>query len=87
MANIFTIPAGCSVATVAAQHVLATVRAESLSQAVLLLPTRRACVTMRQAFGQLLGDKASLLPRIFPIADLDAELLTLLGAQAFAREL
>ena len=84
MANIFTIPAGHSVAHVAAKHVLDVVPAESLSQAVLLVPTRRACMVMRHAFGQLLGDRAALLPRIFSIADLDAESITLLKEKAFA---
>jgi ATP-dependent helicase/nuclease subunit B len=74
------IPAGVPVARIAAQHILA--QAEPLARAVVLVPTRRACVTMREAFQQELGGKASLLPRILPLADLENELLNLLGAQA-----
>lgn len=47
---------------------------EALSRVLLLLPTRRACLAMREAFFALEGAEALLLPRIEPLGDVDADL-------------
>ena len=73
MGHLFTIPAGHSVAALSAQHVLSQVAREQLPHALLLLPTRRACHAMRQAFMPLLMGETSLLPRMVALADLESE--------------
>lgn len=54
-------------------------RPESLSRLTLLLPTRRACRTVREAFLRLSDGKPLLLPRMQPIGDLDEDELALTG--------
>lgn len=56
-------------------------RPETLSQVTLLLPTRRACRTVRDAFLRYGDGKAMLLPRMQPIGDLDEDELALTGWQ------
>lgn len=60
-------------AQIAARHVLATL-GERLAEAVLLLPTRRACNLMRMALIAELGGQTVLLPRILPLGDLEQEM-------------
>ena len=52
----------------------------SLSDYTILLPSRRACRTLRDAFLRLSGGGALLLPRLQPIGDVDAEDFSLLLA-------
>ncbi len=52
---------------------------ETLSQVTLLLPTRRACRTVRDAFLRLSEGKPLLLPRMQPLGDLDEAELALTG--------
>ncbi|SCA56452.1 ATP-dependent nuclease subunit B [Candidatus Terasakiella magnetica] len=52
---------------------------ENLSQVTLLLPTRRACRTVRDAFLRLSQGKPLLLPRMQPLGDLDEDELSLTG--------
>lgn len=77
MPAIFTILPGQPMAQIAAHHVLKQV-GDNLANAVLLLPTRRACTLMRLALLDALGGKTVLLPRILPIGDLEQELPGLL---------
>jgi ATP-dependent helicase/nuclease subunit B len=42
-----------------------------LSQTLVLLPTRRACRTLREAFLRATGGRAALLPRMQPLGDID----------------
>ncbi len=83
MPNLYTVPAGNSVAEATAAHLLARYAPGELANAVLLLPTRRSAVVMRRAFQQALGGKAALLPRMVPLAEIGQEMLTLLGGNAF----
>ncbi len=48
--------------------------AEALSRVLLLLPTRRACLAMREAFLTAGQGQAILLPRIEPLGDIDTDL-------------
>ncbi len=45
----------------------------TLSEAVVLLPSRRACRSLRDAFLRASGGRPLLLPRMLPLGDLDAE--------------
>ena len=84
MANLFTVAPGLPIAAIAARHILAVLAPEARAEAVILVPTRRAAVTMREALQAELAGAPSLLPRILPLADMDNGLLSLLGSDALA---
>ncbi len=46
---------------------------DSLARLTLLLPTRRACLAMRDAFLRHSDGAALLLPRLMPLGDMDAD--------------
>lgn len=72
---IYNIPAGLPFADSLAQGILERAGGDpfSLSEYLVLLPSRRACRTLRDAFLRLSGGNAVLLPRLQPIGDVDAE--------------
>ena len=82
MPNLFTVPAGESIARLTAEHALRAYSPELLARAVIFVPTRRSCQQLRTAFQQALQGKAALLPRMVPLADIDTQLLGLLGDRA-----
>ncbi len=45
----------------------------ALAEVVVLLPTRRACLALREAFLRLSGGGALLLPRMMPLGDVDPD--------------
>lgn len=59
---------------VTAQELLARYSAEELPHVLLLMPNRRSCIAMREAFKSF-GNETLLLPRILPLADAEIELL------------
>ena len=73
MTNIYTIPAYSSFADSFANWVLENYGDEplELSRVLILLPNRRSCVSLRDAFLRATGGKPMLLPRMQPIADVD----------------
>lgn len=75
MSNVFNIPAGIPFAKTLAQYVLDTYT--NLSQVTILLPTRRACRVMHEAFLQISGGKPLILPRLQTLGDIDEEELAL----------
>jgi len=83
--KVLSIPAGVSFAETLAAELLHQVERDplKLAEMTVLLPNRRACRTLQEAFlRQAIGPDrsgASLLPRLMPIGDLDAEDLTVLG--------
>src|ERR1041384_5951685 len=83
--KVFSIPAGVSFAETLVRELLRQVDADPLrlAEITVLLPTRRACRTLQEAFLRQAvrpdRSSASLLPRLMPIGDLDAEDLTVLG--------
>ncbi len=83
MPNFFTVPAGESVARLAAAHMLVTHAPEALANAVVFVPNRRSVKVLREAFAHRLDGKAALLPRMVPLADIGNELLNLMGEAAF----
>ena len=71
---VYNIQAGYSFADALAQGILE--RAANpllLTDYTILLPSRRACRTLREAFLRLSGGKAVLLPVMHPIGDVDAD--------------
>jgi len=78
---VYTIDPSVSFADALAHGVMQRygLHAETLSTVTLLLPTRRACRTVRDAFLRQTQGKALLLPRLQPLGDLDEDELTLSG--------
>lgn len=81
-ANIFTIPAGVPFADALAAGLWRDYSHDPLALAdvTLLLPTRRACRTVREAFLRLSDGQAVLLPRMAAVGDVDADDMALLYA-------
>lgn len=78
-ACVFTIPAGLSFVDVLAKGILDEAGDDPLSLARIqvLLPTRRACRSLREAFLKLSEGKPLLLPRMNPIGDVEEDDLSL----------
>jgi ATP-dependent helicase/nuclease subunit B len=72
---VFTIPAGQSFVDALAGGLLQRYAGspESLAAATVLLPTRRACRSLQQAFLRASGGAPLLLPRLMPLGDLDPD--------------
>ncbi|QQP87960.1 double-strand break repair protein AddB [Skermanella sp. TT6] len=81
MAQVFNIPSGVPFVDALATGILARVEADggplALAGYTVLLPTRRACRTLREAFLRLSGGAPQLLPRMSPLGDIDADELSL----------
>lgn len=79
---IYTIPPGVSFADSLAKGILDMAGDDplALAQYQILLPTRRACRSLREAFLKISEGKPLLLPRLHPIGDVDDEELSLLLA-------
>ena len=75
MPTVYNISAGHSFADALAQGILERTASDPLllTDYTILLPSRRACRTLREAFLRLSGGKAILLPLLHPIGDIDAE--------------
>lgn len=73
---VFTIPAGICFVDALAQGIHAQYAARdplALSTLTILLPTRRAVRSQREAFLRLTGGRIMLLPRMLALGDVDAE--------------
>ncbi|ARJ64853.1 double-strand break repair protein AddB [Magnetospirillum sp. ME-1] len=79
---VFTIPPGAAFVDTLAGHLLAEAGDDPLALAdmEILLPTRRACRAMSDAFLRLSGGRPLLLPRLRPLGDMDEEEMELSGA-------
>ena len=73
--NVFTIPPHEAFVDCLARGVMADAGDDPLALAAItiLLPTRRACRALREAFLRLSNGKPLLLPRLVPLSDLDEE--------------
>src|SRR5262245_38790735 len=73
--RVVTIPSGVAFVDALAAGVLAELGTDplALAQATVLLPTRRACRALREAFLRASAGKALLLPRLRPIGDVDED--------------
>ena len=80
--HVVSIPAGQSFADALAQGLLDDAAHDpvTLADSLILLPSRRACRTLREAFLRLSGGSALLLPRMQPVGDVDADEVALLLA-------
>ena len=78
---VYTIPAGVPFvdALAAGLHARVGGGPEALAQATVLLPTRRACRALREAFLRQSGGRPLLLPRLTPLGDVDEDELALAG--------
>ncbi|HPD82308.1 MAG TPA: double-strand break repair protein AddB [Alphaproteobacteria bacterium] len=73
--KIYNIPAGISFMDVLAEGLLKQVEKhpENLPNTLILLPTRRSCRSLQEAFLRQSKGKPILLPRMQPFGDIDAE--------------
>jgi len=80
--GIYTIPAGWPFVDALAAGILAETGPdpEALAAVTILLPTRRAARSLREAFLRLSDGKPILLPRMTPLGDIDEDELTIAGA-------
>ena len=80
--TVFTIPPGLSFVDTLAASLLEDAGGDPLALAEMevLLPTRRACRALSDAFLRLSGGRPLLLPRLKPLGDLDEEELDLSGS-------
>ncbi|MDH5721783.1 MAG: double-strand break repair protein AddB [Alphaproteobacteria bacterium] len=78
--KVSTIPAGENFAHILAGHILdqSDGSPESIAHYKILLPTRRACRTLQEAFLHLKKGKPILLPRITTLGDVEEQDLSLL---------
>lgn len=90
-ANVFTIPSGIPFVDALAGGLLAQAGGDplALSRMTVLLPNRRACRALQEAFLRLgvTNGGAILLPRLQPIGEVDEEDLAVLGASADALDI
>ena len=77
--HVFTIPSGVSFLDALVDGFVARLGDEpaTLTRATILLPTRRACRALREAFLRRSGGRPMLLPRLRPIGDVDDDELAL----------
>ena len=82
-ARVFTIPPTLPFADTLAAGLLARAggEPEALARVIVLLPTRRACRALREAFLRQSAGKPLLLPRLSPIGDVDEEELVLTAGE------
>ncbi|MGB2160035.1 MAG: double-strand break repair protein AddB, partial [Candidatus Puniceispirillaceae bacterium] len=81
--HLHAIPAGVPFATTLAAGMVGLAgSAEDLARATVLVPSRRAALSLRAAFLEIRGDDATLLPRIEPIGDVEEDSAEILGFAA-----
>ena len=82
-ARIFNIPSTEPFADALAAGLLARAKGapEALARMIVLLPTRRACRALREAFLRQSEGRPLLLPRLRPIGDVDEEELVLTAGE------
>ena len=80
--RVYTIPAGVGFLEALAAGLLAETSGDPLALAGyrILLPTRRACRALQEAFLRRSDGQPLLLPRLQPLGDIDADELLLAGA-------
>jgi len=77
--SVFTIPSDQDFVQALARGILNHVgpTPEKLARVTVLLPTRRACRSLREAFLRLSGGQPLLLPQMMPLGDVDEDDLAL----------
>ena len=86
--NVFTIPAGAPFVDALARGLIARcgTAPEALAPLMVLLPTRRACRALAEAFLRAADGAALILPRMVPLGDIDDD-ATLIEAPFAAPDL
>ncbi|WP_245986389.1 hypothetical protein [Azospirillum thermophilum] len=81
--KVFTIPSGAPFVDMLAGGIVERVGEDPLALAgvTVLLPTRRACKSLREAFLRRSRGQPMLLPRMSPLGELDADSLSLTGEE------
>ncbi|MEA2781623.1 MAG: ATP-dependent helicase/nuclease subunit, partial [Rhodospirillaceae bacterium] len=84
--HVFTIAAGIGFVDALAARLLAETSGDplALSGYRILLPTRRACRALQEAFLRMSPGGALLLPRLQPLGDVDADEILLSGGEEIA---
>ncbi len=79
--RLFNIPAGASFVDALAAGLIDETRGDptALARYRILLPTRRGCRSLREAFLRQSEGAAMALPRLTPLGDIDEEELTIFG--------
>src|SRR3546814_6658132 len=87
--SFFTIPSGISFVDALAARLLAEAGGDplALARGTVLLPNRRGCRALQEAFLRQSGGRPLLLPRMMPIGDLDTDELTLASGIEFGGEI
>jgi ATP-dependent helicase/nuclease subunit B len=82
-ARVFTIPTGVPFLDALAAGIARDAGDDrlALSRALVLLPTRRACRALRDAFLRRSGGQPTLLPRLQPIGDVDDDELAIAAGE------
>ncbi len=88
-AKIYNINAGASFVDVLAEHFLKCYKnqPEELANVLFLLPNRRACQSLSEAFVRLKGLEPTILPQILPIADVEEDEVFLTGQSNILQDL
>lgn len=88
MKNVFNVPSSAAFVDVVAQRFLDEYSAAplSLSEVLFLLPNRRACQNLKEAFVRAQGLKPTLLPQMMPLGDVEEDELFVSGFD-FSEEL
>lgn len=74
MSRVFNVPAGLPFLGILAEGLLEDY-SDRLADALVLLPSRRACLGLRDAFLDVTDSAAMLLPRMQPVADAEGDAL------------
>ncbi len=74
--SVYTIPQTTSFLDKLSEYILSTYGTNpiELTRLTLLLPTRRACRSMRESLLKISGGQAAILPRIRPIGEIDEDI-------------
>ena len=71
MSGVYNIPYSCSFVDTLAQKFSQEYenKKEELADVIFLLPNRRTCLSLKEAFVRYNGKKPTMLPKIVPIGD------------------
>ena len=81
MSGVYNIPYSCSFVDTLAQKFSQEYenKKEELADVIFLLPNRRTCLSLKEAFVRYNGKKPTMLPKIVPIGDFQEEDIFLLN--------
>lgn len=81
MSGIYNVPLSCSFVDVLAQKFSKKYEnnKEALADVMFLMPNRRTCISLKEAFVRYNGKKPTILPKIVPIGDLQEDEILSLG--------